>query len=234
MNKSFSLNGVIGNQITNLSSAGYFNSPVPNPHTLPAFATATNTSYSLEYRVRSYLAVNCVQCHQPGGAGPGWDARPYLTLAQTSLINGIPAAGNGGDPANKLIVPGDTNHSVVLLRLENANGFSRMPPLATHELDQGAIQLVSDWITQELPGEQTYAQWLLQYPALTGGDADPAADPDGDGENNNFEYLTGTSPVDPQDAWHLNVTAGGGLLQISYGTFRAISRSLVCPPEPTS
>ena len=29
-----------GNQIINLSSAGYFNSPVPNPHTLPAFAAA--------------------------------------------------------------------------------------------------------------------------------------------------------------------------------------------------
>jgi mono/diheme cytochrome c family protein len=216
MNKDFNLNNVAGNQIINLSSAGYFNSPIPSPHTLPAFATATNTAYSLEYRVRSYLAVNCVQCHQPGGAGPGWDARPYLTLAQTGLINGTPTAGNGGDAENKLIVPGDTNHSVVLLRLENASGFSRMPPLATHELDLGAIQLVSDWVTQALPGEFTYAQWLLQYPPLTGSMTNSTADPDGDGADNYFEFLTGTSPVDAQDAWRLNVTANSDQVQISY------------------
>jgi mono/diheme cytochrome c family protein len=216
MNKSFNLNALAGNQITNMSNAGYFSSPVPNPHTLPAFAAATNTSYSLEYRVRSYLAVNCVECHQPGGAGPGWDARPDLTLAQTSLINGLPTAGNGGDPANKLIVPGDTNHSVLLLRLENVTGFSRMPPLATHELDLASIQLVSDWITQELPGEQTYPQWLLQYPALTGSMTNSTADPDGDGANNYFEFLTGTSPLNPQAVWQLNTAVAAGRVQIGY------------------
>ena len=74
-------------------------------------------------------------------------AAPELTLAQTGLINGN-AANNGGNPLNKLIVPGDTAHSIVLNRMAVTNGFTRMPPIATNELDQTNIALVTDWITQ--------------------------------------------------------------------------------------
>jgi mono/diheme cytochrome c family protein len=217
MNKDNPMNGVNGNQIQTMSSGGYFSAAVPNPHTLPAFAVATDTNFSLEYRVRSYLAVNCVQCHQPGGAGQGnWNARPELTLAQTQMINGTPVANDGGNPANKIIVPGDTNHSVLLLRLENTNGFSRMPPLATHQLDLGSIALVQNWITGELPGHVSYSQWITNYPSLIGPAADPGADPDGDGANNYFEYLTGTSPLNGTDAWKPTIQVVGGTVQVSY------------------
>src|SRR6185369_3044194 len=145
-----------------LSLAGYFASPVANVNTLPAFARASDTNYSLEYRVRSYLSENCVQCHQPGGAGAAtWDARPWLSLQMTRLINGT-LDNNAGDPLNKLIVPGDTNHSVVLQRL-TGNGFSRMPPLATHQLDQGAISLLTRWISTELTNHQSFADWQIAW-----------------------------------------------------------------------
>jgi hypothetical protein len=218
MNKTFPLNTVNGNQITNLSRAGYFSGSVPNPHTLPLFATATDTNYSLEFRVRSYLSVNCSQCHQPGGAGPAsWDARAWLTLAQTLLVNGTPIAGDGGNPANKLIVPGDTNRSVVLLRLENANGFSRMPPLATHQLDLGAISLLTQWIGSELTNHLTFAQWQLAHFGSTNAPiAASTADPDGDGASNYVEYLTGTDPQNPLSVWRLGIGAGSGLVNVTY------------------
>jgi mono/diheme cytochrome c family protein len=217
MNKFNGMNGVNGNQIQTMSAGGYFSATVPNVHTLPAFAVATDTNFSLEYRVRSYLAVNCVQCHQPGGAGQGnWDARPELTLAQTQMINGTPVANDGGNPLNKIIVPGDTNHSVLLMRLENTNGFSRMPPLATHQLDLGSIALVQNWITQELPGHLTYAQWITNYPSLVGPAADPGADPDADGANNYFEYLTGTSPLNGGDAWKPTIAVSGGQVYVGF------------------
>src|SRR4029077_5513356 len=74
LNQVANMNGVVGNQLTTLSDASYFTAPVANPHLLPAFARATDASASLEFRVRSYFAVNCVQCHQAGGAGPAsWD-----------------------------------------------------------------------------------------------------------------------------------------------------------------
>jgi len=202
--------------LTLLSQAGYFSSPVPSVQTLPAFARATDANYSLEYRVRSYLSENCVQCHQPGGAGaPTWDARPWLTLDQTLLINGA-LDNDGGDPLNKLIVPGDTNHSVLLRRIE-ANGFSRMPPLATHQLDPGAISLVTQWITTELTNRQTFADWQLAHFGSTNDpNAAATADPDHDGANNFLEYLTQTDPQDPGSAWRLGVAVTNGLVEISY------------------
>jgi len=48
--------------------------------------------------------------------------------------------------------------------------------------------------TPVLPG---YQAWLAAYPALTGADRAPDADPDRDGVPNGIEFLTGTSPVDP-------------------------------------
>jgi tetratricopeptide (TPR) repeat protein len=57
--------------------------------------------------VRSYLAVNCVQCHQPGGASQGsWDARFTTKTDTANLINGL-LVNNDGEAANRFIVPGD-------------------------------------------------------------------------------------------------------------------------------
>jgi hypothetical protein len=44
-------------------------------------------------------------------------------------------------------VPGDPAHSIVLRRLK-ADGSPRMPPLASNELDQEAIKLMTEWIKQ--------------------------------------------------------------------------------------
>ena len=160
LNQSATMNGTTGNQLATLSAAGYFSNPVTAPQTLPAFAHATNAACSLEYRARSYFAVNCVQCHQPAGAGPGtWDARAWLTLLQTGLINGTPY-NNGANPTNKLVVPGDTAHSVVLQRILG-NGFSRMPPLATTVIDDRATNLLTAWISTELTNRLSFASWQI-------------------------------------------------------------------------
>lgn len=206
LNQTATLNGVTGNQLTTLSQAGYFTAPVSNVNVLPAYATATNTAASLEYRVRSYLAVNCIQCHQAGASGPGtWDARPALTLDQTGLINGAPN-NNGANPANKLVVPGDLTHSILLNRLLGTNGFTRMPPLATHQLDQGAIDLMTQWIATELTNRQSFADWQIAFFGATNApNAAANADPDGDGANNYYEFLTKTSPIVSNAPWQIAI-----------------------------
>jgi hypothetical protein len=160
--------------------------------------------------------MNCVQCHQPGAPGePTWDARPWLTLDQTRLINGQPNY-NGNDPANKLIVPGDTSHSIVLQRILG-NGFSRMPPLATHQLDFGASNLLTAWITTELTNFQTFAQWQLAHFGSTNApDAAATADPDGDGANNFLEYLTQTDPKSSASVWKMTVSASNSQVILNY------------------
>ncbi len=215
LNQTTNMNALSGNQISLLSQAGYFSSPV-SAAGLPAFARATDANYSLEYRVRSYLSENCVQCHQPGGAGaPTWDARPWLSMAQTHLINGA-LDNNGGDPLNRLIVSGDTNHSVLLRRVA-ADGFSRMPPLATHQLDPGAIRLLTRWITTDLTNRQDFPQWQVAWFGSTNNPLAAAnADPDNDGANNYYEFLTMTSPVTNTPVWRIDISTSGTNVNVNY------------------
>ena len=47
----------------------------------------TDTSASLEHRVRSYLDANCAECHRPGGTRGDFDARFDTPLPRQKLIN---------------------------------------------------------------------------------------------------------------------------------------------------
>jgi glucose/arabinose dehydrogenase len=203
------------NQITALSAAGYFNAPVSGVNHLPAFAAASDTTVSREWRVRSYLAVNCISCHQPGGAATGnWDARSTTPTDLANLIGGM-LVNHGGDPLNRWCVPGDTAHSTILNRLAG-NGFQRMPPLATNERDLASEQLIADWITLDLPSRQNFAQWTTTYFPGGGANSQPGADPDGDGETNALEFLRRTSPLVAQPPLALGIESNAGLLSLTF------------------
>lgn len=151
LNRISTINGFHGNQISLLHQAGYLSNTPDSPHSLPRHVRPDETQYPLEVRVRSYLDVNCANCHQAGGtAPPSWDARAHLTLAQTSLINGH-AGQNGGDPLNRLIVAGNANRSIVLNRIAAANGFTRMPAIGSTEIDPEGVSLLTQWIQQAIP-----------------------------------------------------------------------------------
>lgn len=206
VNRTHDYGAGMQNQIQALSDAGYFSAPVGEVNSLPAFAAASDTTQSLEWRVRSYLAVNCVQCHQPGGASQGsWDARFTTKTDAANLINGL-LINDGGDTANRFAVPGDAVHSMLLKR-QQGNGVARMPPLGTNERDLVNEQLVTDWIAS-LTTRQSFAQWLAAQSPPVGA---ASADPDGDGRNNELEFLTGTNPNASSSGWNY------GLIQTSGG-----------------
>ena len=140
------------NQLTVWRQAGYFAHSIPEPDTLPALAPVGDAAASRERRVRSYLAANCAQCHQPSAAPFGlWDARFSTPLDQAGIVNGR-LRNNLGDSRNYVIRPGFPEHSVMLQRLENL-GPRHMPPLATSELNLEAISLLRDWISDDLQEE---------------------------------------------------------------------------------
>src|SRR6267378_4086813 len=86
LNRVFDYGAGQERQIAALNRVGYFSSPVTNVNTLRALAPATNTAVSLDYRVHSYLAANCAQCHQPGGSGQAlWDARITTPTVQAGI-----------------------------------------------------------------------------------------------------------------------------------------------------
>jgi len=47
--------------------------------------------------------------------------------------------------------------------------------------------------------------WQVQYFGLNNPNAAPTADPDGDGQNNLFEYIAGTNPADPLSTFQLSI-----------------------------
>jgi mono/diheme cytochrome c family protein len=191
------INGFSGNQIDLLKGGQYFSNTPEPPNVLPRHLSPSDTSSTIEARVRSYLAVNCAYCHQPSGtASPSaWDGRHEITLDQTGLINGE-ATNNGGSSLNKLVVSGDLVRSILYNRVAAVNGFTRMPPLATSELDQQDIALLAEWITQSLPARQTYSQWRQEkFGSISSPAGEPMTDADGDGRSNEAEFLAATEPL---------------------------------------
>jgi hypothetical protein len=201
-----------------LNQAGYFSSNVTGIETLRALAGATNTAWSLEYRVRSYLAANCVQCHQPGPNSHGtfWDARITNPTAAAGIIHGPLTFSWASDPNGRVIVPGSLEHSMMFYRISNLNSF-HMPPLATTVVNTEAVNLLSEWITNGLPNYQSFADWQLAFfnstdlPA-----AAPDADPDGDGAINKLEYLVGSNPLLPGDAWRISIQPKASSVKILF------------------
>lgn len=225
MNKAWSEGGSVSNQIAVLQGAGYFASAVSNIHGLPYFVAATNSAHSLESRVRSYLAVNCISCHQPGGAAQGlFDVRPTVPTGAAGLINGA-LVNNLGDASNRVAVPGDLARSVLLRRIDGT--APRMPPLATSELDQGAIALLQQWIGGALTNRQSFADWQVANFGSTSAPGSGADDdPDGDGRDNRFEQLTYSDPLFAPDRWPDPVVAvSNGQATVSF--YRAENRSFV-------
>jgi uncharacterized repeat protein (TIGR03806 family) len=218
LNRDFNINGITGNQLTILRNAGYLANDPGSPNILPRHVRPDETDYSLESRVRSYLAVNCAYCHQEGGtvAGANWDGSAHLTLAETGLIDGE-AENNGGNSLNKYIVRGDATHSIVLNRMAVTNGFTRMPPLGSNELDQTNIDLVQEWITQSLPERQTYDEWrLAEFGSSSSSEGTASSDPDGDGQTNEQEFVANTDPRNPASFLTSTLSVDGTTITLTF------------------
>ena len=225
LNSSNTINGYVGNQLELLSAHGFFNNAPAPASTLPRHVGPKETAYPLEERARSYFAVNCSYCHQAGGSVGYWDGRPQLSLEQTGLINGV-AQNNKGDAQKKYIVPGRPDLSIVLHRMAVTNNlggdpFSRMPPLATNEIDPDDIEMITNWINTSLLNHPLYQQWRDGFFDPLDPNGDKNADPDGDGVTNYEEYLRGGSPLGGPNG--LQPVVANGLLQFTRKAHRYYS-----------
>lgn len=101
-------------------------------------------SQSVEIRARSFLAVNCANCHQPGGVSGYFDARFQTPLEKTNLIDG-PVLINLGIDHARTIAPRDVWRSIILNRVETSEG-TRMPPLGHFAFDPNGAKVLRQWI----------------------------------------------------------------------------------------
>lgn len=219
LNRDFHYGTVTDNQIRAMSHAGYFSAPVTNLHSLRALARLDDESVSVEQRVRSYLAANCFQCHQPGGSGWGqFDARFFTPLSATKLIHGT-LNNPVGNPGSVVAHPGRPDLSMLLARISTLETGRRMPPVGSSVLDTQAIALVSRWLTNDLVSYRTFAQWQVEHFGSTNlPTAQAQADPDGDSADNWTEYLTGTAPQNPNSLWRIGIDRDAGNVSIRYQT----------------
>ncbi len=216
LNRDFDYHGTVTNQIEAFRLAGYFSNDVTNRHLLPALAPATRQDVSLEFRARSYLAANCVSCHQPGGlVSSRWDARLSTPGPQTGIINGL-LHNDFGDPNNRVIAPGSLANSILFQRIANL-GPGHMPPLATTLVDPEAVNLLAAWITNDLSGYRTFADWQIAYFGSTNApNGGPDDDWDNNGASNYLEFLTGTNPTNALDGWRISIALSNDTAQIMF------------------
>ncbi len=215
LNRNYDYEAGPSNQVQALASAGCFTSGIPPVAALPVLVAADHPEASVEARVRSYLQSNCAGCHRPGaGIRAAFDARAAVSLDQTGLIDALPISPFG--PDDRLIRPGSAEQSVLFRRVATLDGF-HMPPLATTVVNDNAVSLLREWIENDLPARETFAQWQARYfPDPGSPEAGADADPDGDGNSNRLEFLTRSNPRDAADSWSVSIVRDSGNVVLSY------------------
>src|SRR5690606_33543884 len=102
LNRDFSYPHGVENQIEALATAGYLEGVGQSVHTLRRHPSLDDESWSREARVRSYLAANCMFCHNPEGLDRAqWDGRSHIPISQTGIINGA-LTDSFGHPDNRV------------------------------------------------------------------------------------------------------------------------------------
>jgi uncharacterized repeat protein (TIGR03806 family) len=105
-----------------------------------------DASADLTQRARSYLHVNCAQCHVDAGGGNAQiDLDFARTLDKMKIIDVAPQHDTFGIAGAKLIAPGHPERSVLLHRLAH-RGRGQMPPLATSLVDEPAVEMLRAWV----------------------------------------------------------------------------------------
>jgi len=126
-------------------------------------APLDDTNRSLADRARSFLDVNCANCHRPGGGTVGYfDARYDTPLANQGLIDGPVLIDEGIDHA-RIIAPNDPWRSILYMRANTVEAI-KMPPLARQTVDRSGMALLRQWI-ESLPGRPVVAPPDFSLPA---------------------------------------------------------------------
>ncbi len=118
------------------------------PGLLSPLSAADSPLATVEERARGYLHANCSSCHREGsGAGAATlDLRIDRAFRETKTCNVLPQGGSLGIGGARLVVPGDPARSILLARMRTLDPTTRMPPIATHLVDDVGAAAVEAWV----------------------------------------------------------------------------------------
>jgi hypothetical protein len=116
------------------------------PHAFRKFADPYDPKEDLNARARSWLHVNCANCHvESGGGNAQFDVSFFSTPERMRLIDAPPVHQTFGLPDAKLVSSGRPECSILLHRI-SLRGPGQMPPLATSRVDEPALAMMREWV----------------------------------------------------------------------------------------
>src|SRR5439155_18994641 len=108
-------NGATENQLTALRRVGYLAASMDtDPNLQRALAPLSDADVSAEYRVHSYLTVNCAPCHKFGRAGT-FDPRLTYSMPITRIVDGLLLQGTNTDM--RVVAHGSLERSMLWKRM---------------------------------------------------------------------------------------------------------------------
>ncbi|HEX3133381.1 MAG TPA: Ig-like domain-containing protein, partial [Planctomycetota bacterium] len=139
--------GVSDNQLRTWGHIGLFDAPpaelaIP---TLTKLVSVSDSTATLETRVRSWLDANCSHCHRPGGVHANFDGRFDTPLTSQGIVDGAVNSDLGIANA-RVIAPGSLLRSLMHTRDNSLDPAIKMPPLAKNLVDTQAIAAMESWI----------------------------------------------------------------------------------------
>ena len=107
-----------------------------------------DSNETLSERARSYLHINCSSCHvHSGGGNSKIEFGIETSDDKMNLIAARPQHNTFGISNAMLVSPGLPEQSVLIRRL-NHRGRGQMPPLVSNTVDEAAVSLFKDWISE--------------------------------------------------------------------------------------
>ncbi len=143
--------GRTANQLSTYDAIGLFVRPLtlaPSAlDSLEPLAVSGQVPADPQAQARSYLHVNCAQCHRPGGPTPvDMDLRYATELVAMNICNQPVSHSTLGISGVRRLVPGEADKSMLLQRVMRRDAHG-MPPLGSHIPDSFGVSLLRDWIT---------------------------------------------------------------------------------------
>lgn len=157
-NDTFVPLGIVARQLNNPDTANQFvqwrdlgllSGLMAPPDQVERLVDYTKDSYPLETRARSYLDANCAHCHSPEGSAR--TSGLYLNYHETNphawgVMKPPVAAGRGSGGLQYSIVPGKSQQSILLYRMESNDPGVRMPEVNRQLPHEDGIALIKEWI----------------------------------------------------------------------------------------
>ena len=163
LNKDYTYaDGTTQNQLAWLQAHGMVDLPddPKNLERLPKWnvpgdsGQTANSPEDVHLRVRAFLEVNCMHCHNPAGnaqnSGLSLDSFNEPMDEGHGVCKPPTAAGIAADVGNYDLQPGDSSQSILPSRLASVQPGIRMPPISRTVTQTEAVNLVTQWVDNDL------------------------------------------------------------------------------------